>query len=284
MAEPQKVVDWGVDWLTVTGTTKKSRSELENFGLRLMREETAYGNESRPWSFKGYEGWRSGAVEVGTRSDSSIVRIAGGLAREHFTEAYHTATNCSRIDFQATVTNGVSPQEWIHRQFKRAYRWSKDFQKKPEVRMLWSNQGTGTLYLNKRVSEQFGRIYDKGEQSLVPVFEGAWRAEVEYKGAMAFHQLKNLVGACDRRSYLYQSLHRFFNVRTCQLELNPANIQTIVLHRPASDERRLLEWMRKCVRPSVQRLIAAGRLQEVIDSLELPKSAEASKTKLKRVV
>jgi DNA relaxase NicK len=249
-----------------------------------MKEERNAGNEIKPWRFKGYTGFRSGSVEVGTREDSSIVRVAGGLARDHYTEAYHTATNCSRIDYQVTVSNGVAPQVWIAKQFKRANAWSKNFKRKPAVDLWWSNNGTATLYLNKRISEQFGRIYDKGEQSLVPVLEGCWRAEVEYKGDMAFHQLKQLVSSRTPQYYLYASLQRFFSVRSCQLQIDPTNTQTIVLHPSATDERRQLEWIRKCVSPTVKRLIARGRLQEVLDSLQLPDAAQLNKTKLKRVV
>lgn len=284
MAEAQKVIDWGVDWLTVTGTTKSSRLGLEKFGCRIMKEERNAGNEIKPWRFKGYEGFRSGSVEVGTRDDSSIVRIAGGLARDHYCEAFHTSTNCSRVDYQVTVCNGVDPQTWIARQFKRANAWSKEFKRKPAVDLWWSNNGTATLYLNKRVSEQFGRIYDKGEQSLVPVLEGCWRAEVEYKGAMAFHQLKQLVVHRTPQHYLYASLQRFFQIRSCQLEIDSTNTQTIVLHEPATDERRQLEWIRKCVSPTVKRLIARGRLPEVLASLQLPDGAQTQTTKLKRVV
>lgn len=284
MAATQNVVDWGVDWLTVTGTTKSSRVSLESFGLRLMKEEHRCGNELRPWTFKGYEGFRSGSVEIGTRPDSTIVRISGGLAREHYVEAYHASTNCSRVDFQATVNNGIEPQAWIHRQFKRAYRWSKDFKKKPEVRMLWSNQGTGTLYLNKRISDQFGRLYDKGEESLVPMLDGAWRAEVEYKGDQSFHQLKSLVSSDDHQLYLYQSLHRFFRLRTCELQLTRASTQTIVSPRRKTDQTRRLEWIEKCVRPTVQVLIESGKSVEVLKALGISEATLSGRNKLKRVV
>lgn len=270
MAASQEIVDLGVDWLTVTGNTKSSRKKLELFGMRLMEEEHDYGNERKPWSFKGYDGFRSGGVEVGTRYDSSIVRITGGLAREHYLEAYHTATNCSRVDFQVTVNNGIEPQQWITSQFKRAYAWSMNFKRKPHVDLLWSNNGTATLYLNQRISDQFGRLYDKGEESLNPVLEDCWRAEVEYKGDQAFHQLKHLCSSSSPGDYISANLQRFFRKRTCQLRLKPTNTQTFVLHRRPTDQDRQLEWIRKCVGPTIRRLMDSGRTQEVLDCLALP--------------
>lgn len=264
-----ETIDVGIDYLTVTGTTRQSKQRVYNFGMRLVDQERKRGNDRRLWNWKQYDGFKSGSVSTGTRDDSAIVRIAGSLAREHYREAFDAGTNCSRVDTQVTVRPGVDAQRWISSEFKRALAWSNTLRKKPAVQMLWSNNGTATIYLNKRVSDQFGRIYDKGRESLLPVLDGCVRYEVEYKGDQAMHRLKSLVSSSTPHSVICSDLHQFFKLRTCRPPWKPEGTQTLVLHRIPTDQSRQLQWMRECVSPTVRRLVECGLAQEVYDCLSL---------------
>lgn len=273
-----ETVDVGVDYFTVTGTTQKSRQRVWNFGMRIAEQERHRGNERRLWNWKQYEGFNCGAVQTGVRDDSSICRVAGGLAREHYREAFDVCTNCSRIDAQVTVRPNVEPQRWIAREFNRALAWSSTLDRPPAVDLHWSNNGTATAYFNKRVSDQFGRIYDKGLQSALPVLAGCVRYEVEYKNEMALHQMKSLVRSDSPHRTICANLANFFAVRRCAPRWNPEGTQTLVLHRPPGDRERQLEWIRRSVSPTVARLIASGDMVEVLKCLGLSEFA------LRRVV
>jgi DNA relaxase NicK len=269
MPDSDEVVDCGVDWLTVTANTKSSIIRLLDYSHNAMRDEREAGNEKRGFSFKGYEGFKCGGISYGARSDSALLRVSGGLARQHFTSAYHVATNCSRIDLQTTVRTKQSPNARIASAFKRALRHSRKLKRGPAVNLWRSSNGTATLYLGQRVSERFGRVYNKGAESLLPVLEDCVRYEVEYKGDMAMHQFKQLANTRSPALFINSEVHRFFRARACPPEFKPENTQTNVLHRMATDQRQQLEWIAKCVRPTVQRLCASGLAQEVYDCLQL---------------
>lgn len=264
-----ETVDVGVDYFTITGTTQSARQKVWNFGMSIVDQERHRGNVRRLWNWKAYQGFHCGSAEVGHRDDSAIVRVAGGLAREHYRKAYEVCTNCSRIDAQVTVRADREPQKLIASEFKRALKWSEGFDRKPAVDMHWSNNGTATAYFNKRVSDRFGRIYDKGAQSSLPVMDGCVRYELEFKNDVALWQLKSLATSDSPHRTIARDLSHFFRFRKCLARWNPAGRQTLVLQMPAADRERQLEWIAKSVRPTVERLIADGELHRVINALGL---------------
>lgn len=264
-----ETVDVGVDYFTVTGTTQSSRQKVWNFGMDIVAQEKHRGNIRRLWNWKCYQGFNCGAVQVGTRDDSAIVRVAGALAREHYRKAYEVCTNCSRVDAQVTVRADRDPQKLIHAEYNRALKWSEGFDRKPAVDIHLSNNGSATAYFNKRVSDRFGRIYDKGHQSQLPVMEGCVRYEIEFKNDVAMHHLKSLATSESPHQTIARDLSQFFKFRHCQAKWNPAGRQTLVLQMPAADRERQLQWIAKSVRPTVERLIADGELQRVLDCLGL---------------
>lgn len=277
----EETVDVGVDYFTVTGTTPQSKQKVWNFGHRIMDHERQWGNERRLWNWKAYEGFKCGAVQVGTRDDSAIVRVSGSLAREHYKEAYQVCTNCSRIDTQVTVRSSMDTQKWITKEFKRALAWSTTLERKPAVDLHWSNNGTATVYFNKRVSDRFGRIYDKGAETGLDVLQGCVRYEVEWKGEQAMNQIKSLASSREPHKTIARDLHSFFTLRSCVPQFNPEGRETIVCPRRKADRTRQLEWIRASVRPTVQRLIECGELAEVLDCLGL---GEVLQAKLARTV
>lgn len=269
MADTYEIVDAGVDWLTATATTKQSRRRLYNAGLEWMEDEHKQGNERRCWDFKGYDGFKSGAVSVGTRHDSSIVRISGGLARQHFKEAFKLCTNISRIDQQVTVRPTRSPGQVISSCYRRALSKSRKTNSGSTVSILKHSNGSATLYLGQRVSERFGRVYDKGAESELPVMQGCVRFEYEAKGSVGLLEAKCLAASSSPQDHVIERVSRFVQDRIGRLEWNSANPQTFVLHRGATDYDRSLKWMRECVGPTAKRLAAHGLAAQVLDCLRV---------------
>lgn len=269
MTHVDRIVDLGVDWITCTATTKTASRNLLEYGYKALLEERDAGNERRCFNFKGYEGFKCGSIQTGARRDGSIFIATGGLARQHYLGALHLATNVSRIDFQVTVKPECSPQHRIAASLRGALKHRNRLKKKTRVRFWKDADSPATLYLGHETSERRGIIYDKGVESKLPVFKGCVRNEVRYIGAMAFHQAKLLARAKAPADYLVAELSRFFKARNCPLLIKPTDTQTTVLHRPATDHQRQLEWIRTCISPTVQRLIKAGYADELFDALHV---------------
>jgi len=274
-----EVVDAGVDWVTITATTKSSALRLLEYGHSAGVSEQAQGNEKRDFQFKGYNGWRVGAVSYGARPDGAIFIARGGLAREHYRSAFEAGTNCSRIDCQVTVRSPVPPERQILNAYKSALKFSRTLRRGPRVDIHRSSQGSSTCYLGSRASEKFGRIYDKGNESLLDVLDGCVRYETEFKGAAALQQIKRVAYSKDPTHQCIREVSEFARIRHVPLELARTNPQTFVLQSRACDHQKSLDWIRLCIRPTVERLVDRGLAAEVYDCLNVGKILQALDTR-----
>jgi len=180
-----QLVHCGVDWIRVTAMGGRKSENLYEAANVLPREATVRGNDRKPWSMAGFNGYKCGGVQCGNRQDEVIVRLSSDFAHEFWKEIYDDADHCTRLDCQATfrVASEVGPL--VQRHFAQAKRLHENRRRAPTLSMLSTNNGPSTLYFNRRVSEQFGRIYDKGAESKLDHLKGCIRYEVEYKGSEA---------------------------------------------------------------------------------------------------
>lgn len=179
------LVHCGVDWITVTAQGGNKARSLFGAGDWLLRDVMRLGNIKKPWSMSGFNGYKAGHVQCGTRADEVIVRLGGDTAHDHWRDVYADADNCTRIDCQATYRLACEVEPVIRRHFAQAKRISENRRKAPTLSILSTNNGPSTLYFNRRVSESFGRIYDKGAESGLELLGRCIRYEVEYKGSEA---------------------------------------------------------------------------------------------------
>jgi len=269
MASDWPIVDAGVDWMTCTGNTRSSRARLFAVGMRMLSGELSAGNEKRVWSFEGYKGFKSGGVQVGARPESAVLRLTGGVANEHYREAFSACDNVSRLDLQFTARVDHEPTKVIAGEYRRALRRTKNHLRGPSVDLWKSSRGSATLYLGSRASERCARVYDKGNESSHEAMVGCVRYEIELKGHAALHWTKVLVAEVYPRPWIVAQVVQFVESRGCAPRVNCRQCETIVLHATATDTARSLEWLRIQVRPTVARLLKAGLRQEVLDCLTI---------------
>lgn len=180
-----ELVHSGCDWITATALGGKRSNFLYESAELLLREAICRGNQKRPWSMSGFHGYKAGGVQCGNRGDEVMIRLSGDYAHDYWKEVYDDADNITRFDAQATFRLKSEVGPLIARHFEQAKRLSKNKRRAPTVSLFSTNNGPSTLYLNRRVSEVFARIYDKGAESGLPQLRGCIRYEVEYKGDAA---------------------------------------------------------------------------------------------------
>lgn len=181
----ETLVDWGVDYVTATCNEKSLARRIGTLAELWLASEQAAGNTVREWSGYGYFGLASGSVQFGSRADSVLVRVTGPSAQTKVGDVLRLATNVSRIDCQSTVRlvdRSFKLAEYVER---RARRVSRAEPRPFAVRLLRDSMSGNTVYLGRRMSDRFIRIYDKGTESKESALEGCWRAEVQYNNRAA---------------------------------------------------------------------------------------------------
>jgi len=233
----------------------------------LWREERN-GFYVKPWRMAGYSGWRCGRVEYGMRQDGGCVRLSSGLAASYWWDLWQVTHRCSRIDLQATLRcDGPVNDELL---FMKQAVETCFMNKENGPRITWwsSSDGGATLYLGARQSSFYFRAYNKAVQSGLDEWSNCLRVELEVKNklcesAIAYMLIQETVQA--GVLYLLQQYMSNRGILTNFVDANPRSLY----ERPTivTDRLNSLEWLRSAVKPTVQRLLDAGLVQEVLDSL-----------------
>jgi hypothetical protein len=279
---PVGLIESGIDWLTVTSGDKKRGKLLAQRAIKIARQEEQAGNEKRFWAQSGYQGFKVGGVQTGERHDGLIVRLSSHVAREHWKPIAALADNCSRIDLQVTLRNEQRAAQVIASEFKRVKRFREGNQRAPTLSMFQSSDGSSTLYIGKRVSEQFGRIYDKGKETGLSEYDNAVRYEVEIKGDRAT-QLGTWLSAHQNPDVEIEGMvWEFFAKRGCSLRLPESgrghiagdyepkfNLDYQRLSRRLSDSEERLAWLSKVLRRTAQFLVTKGLGDQLLEGLGL---------------
>jgi hypothetical protein len=280
---PSEIIESGVDWFTGTSHGPKAGRKLYNSGMRLVSFEHRQGNEKKPWRFAGYDGWKSGGAQVGMRHDGSVVRLSGGFANEHWAEIFERCDNVSRLDLQVTVRMQKEVNREIARWFRQACKASRASSRGPTVSTFRTVDGGSTLYLGSRSSTNFGRIYDKGDESRLAHYAGCVRFERETKDVIALRLASSIYSAGDRPKFIADQVHRWLQNRGIG---NPFAYHGSIFIKSlgrASDREKSLTWIARGVAPTVARLIEQGCLVQVLDALNLQQGKQGLRVRLRSV-
>lgn len=265
----------GVDWLTVTAKSQENRAALYYECEHLKGALVSNGDRLRKWTFKGYAGWMISGLRWGTRLDSDIAMLSGVDAHQNWYICGEWAENCSRIDLAVTVE--------LQNVFPGLLRLYNDCLTRVNTRgvkyrgsVVYDSEGGQTLYVQRRSSRAFGRIYDKSaEAGLGRELGKLWRYEVEFHKPLAKTIFSQILGnkyvpiATHWDEEVAQSIastvYTWFVARNIppifSRSENPA-LSLEVEARVTSDEVSL-NWLTTQVQPTVARLAEHGKLEQV---------------------
>ena len=263
------IMECGVDWLTATCEPSEGQTRFNEKAYSLLHNQHGLGEDMKPWSMSGFEGLRSGGVGFAKREGTSMVRLSGHMAFAHWRKFGELATNVSRIDLQVTIRGVSDPPALVLQHHKEALDHVAQWAKPPTVDLRLSNRSSPTLYLGRRVSDRFGRVYDKGNESGETHYQGCVRYEWQFNGKSGWQMSRTILrsgrepvevipfvaGQCLRRG-----LSPTFTTSAGCLLTSPRK-------RGTDDDR--LEWLARQVAPAVQELISRGKLTSVIMALRL---------------
>lgn len=265
-----KVVDADVDWITCTAATKDAQEQLWNVGQHVLHRNELEGEHATRWHANGYEGWTNGSVSLGARPDGCILRISGEQARYEWRECFRAAENVSRLDL-AVDCELDCPVTSVSRDIYRNVRHVRPPNGRPPTRrLIVSGDGGSTAYIGSRVSEQFGRVYDKGIESKSAAAGKWWRFEVEYKGSQAFAHSQRLTSTDDHRVLCCATVASWFRARANYSYSSASVTLSILRSKERTTDERKLSWLASAVRPTAQYLVERYGVDRVLAALGFP--------------
>lgn len=262
-------IDAGVDWITCTARGKDALRAFEAQGEGILREEMAAGVELQPAAIRDYTGYRVPGVITGKRRDDSIIILSGACAARHWHRIAPLASNVSRLDVQATVwTHGEQPAltRWYYQRVRRL----PPMRGRPRSFSLIQTHPHGdTLYVGKRQSDYFGRVYDYAAAHAQGQPRTIWRYEVECKRLLAARHSRGLLGATDPRLASESLVHSWFMARGIQPTWTAGKSPQSEGVLLEETERDTLAWFESSLSKTVARAIRRHGLTAVLDALHL---------------
>lgn len=265
-----ELVDCGFDYLTATSNTQKSNSFFDALGSQLLAMEQGFGSDVVSWGMSGFSGLTSGQVQYATNGQMRMLRVSGALAQQHWKRIAKRATNVSRADLQTTYRLKVPKVHLAEACERQAKRFEATHNHGRQIELRRNTAKGKTVYVGSRKSDRLIRIYDKGLQSQLDPAGTVWRAEIQFNRKLA--QLattqaldQQIDPACVARSVVSEltrvGIVWWSSSVGSSLKASSAQI------RRSSDMR--LSWLTSQVKPTVQKLIDAGREKELLDALGL---------------
>jgi DNA relaxase NicK len=240
----------------------------------LMRDVAGGQGGITDESWQGYTGKRSFGLFIGERHDGDIIRASGVEAKtlERWCKANGWRPKCTRIDLQITARIDKVPQQFASRVAKAA-RASAANGPGGSCRKIaaYQNGAASTgLTLGSRSSGRYCRFYDKTAEQKQRVEEGLWRFEVEFKNQQAANMFLMLMSAVNGYYLALSVVKTTFEMHGVNMPWvrQGEKVELPSYYRQNDDDRRLL-WLETHVRGTVQKLIKAGKLEEVKAALGL---------------
>lgn len=263
-------IDAGVDWITATCKLgHATRNQFEQLGEAIIEGEREAGVEIKPASLRDYRGFRAPGIFSGRRSEDSIIVVSGSHAPPHWSSIARLATNVSRLDIQATVwTHGEQPplSRWY---YARAVRQKPSRGRPRSYSLVRTHPAGDTLYVGKRQSDYYGRVYDYATAHKQGQPRTLWRFEVELKRQVATGYSRTLLSADTPRTCAEQLVHSWYSARglhpswTVGESRYPSGVLIDKIDRDA------LAWMERSLKKTVATCIRQHGLPAVLDALGL---------------
>lgn len=270
---PACVIESRLDYITVTCTDAAEMPGFSQLGWMLLASAKADGGREVPFRLKGYEGQHAGWCSYGTRMDSSIIQVSGAKADDWFDILFVNADHVTRLDLCVTVRFEEEDGGVAERARSECEAWKAQTGRTLDCTGLQKNGYVNTTYFGQRVSDIFGRVYDKYLESSDASYLRCWRYEIETKGVVAYRTAQHLHSGGDRQRRILSAVHRYFANRGVAVPFDRTDadmrLQSV---RAPSDAVSRLKWLSESVKPAVQWLIGQGMTDQVCEAIGLPRS------------
>ncbi len=256
--------DVGVDYITATAPPETQEAEaIEDLGLSALGRMQHAGHTLKPRTLFGYVGMECGVVFVGKREDGFMVKVSSAPAHPFAVELAEKmpTVNITRLDLQVTLQSKTDQPRLareIQRDLEDAHAASKS--RRPlNIHYERDERNGDCLWIGKRTSPRFLRIYDKTRDENGKVPPHLWRYEVEFKAKQATQVWRTLVLSHCSLKVITNIVVAGFLIKNVDLswieEVEPRRL-------PSSYEKttteKQLNWMERNVSRTSRQLIEGG--------------------------
>lgn len=268
VTEKSVVVGASVDW--VTATTDRDRVGYGWWDL-FVRHGDETRQKYKEWRNKWYQGARYDDVFWGYSEANGFIFVASGQAANIYAPMASTsARRITRMDLQVTVLMDNPIEGYASDCYLRCL---AGFEKERKYSLITNSDKGATLYVGSRMSDQYGRLYDKGVQAKLAEPGLMWRFEVEFKKPRSdsvAHEIMVLRETNGLDVGITAFLHQWFIMRGVRPLFRTEDQPFVVeVERKITADDRKLWWLRTQVRPTVEKLFALGYGDEVQEALGL---------------
>lgn len=258
-----------VDYITVTVRDDKNRQFLADYGYILLTEESS---QEFPrisyWNKMGYTGYSVPGFNLGERHQDLMISASSERAREVWADLVQYADSVSRFDIAVTVWYNSDHREIARNYWEVINTMQEERSLGREYSIIQGLTGGDTLYVGKRSSSQFGRIYDKMRQGGKEEYTNAWRFEVEYKKPLSDEAAKQVFLADDRETCIASMVSEWFTSRLLPTPFQGSDeYSAIRTKRKETVLEEKLNWLRVQIAPTVNLLVSAGYRDSVLEAL-----------------
>lgn len=267
-----RVLESAIDYCTCTYSgSDKFLEVMKARALAWMKERELEGFRRKPWGMEGYNGQAIDGLSVGHRDHSTIIRLSGLMAKRHAAVALTWATNVTRLDLQVTLQDDDLEREWARAINNHMQTLPGTAIGYPQVSLTTNQPKGSTVYVGARISHRFFRCYDKTAESDNVYPPGCWRFEMEYKQDVARSALRGLASQSYSAAAVMNVLQNEMMAHQMRLPAAPLahNWRPTVIQQPTDDQKRI-EWLRRSIRPMLDRMLETLPIDTITDALGLP--------------
>lgn len=263
------IVSADIDWLTLTfKPDSPCVGDLQEYSMAVLLKHQFRGHTLKPNAAQGYHGNSSPNFHFGGRADGYMLRVSSDAAAEEFDSLrrFFKYGRCTRIDTKVDSIRSGSDGQFANRLRSQVLESAtkKGKSRVPKLGIVEGFRIGNSLTLLSRNGSSFGRIYDKSAEARGRIIPNVTRAEVEWKAQKAGEVLAGLSKSKDRRASIERLNASFFASHGIN-EKWQKGIERVTLptsYTPTDDERSL-DYLKKQVKPMIDRLIESGNFEEV---------------------
>lgn len=270
-----KPLSAGVDWLTCSREDVKPGDEWDELATSLLHGSLEDGERVRLATWMGYAGLKSATMFYGWLARRSVVWMSGPHTPAHTCQLIQLASNVSRIDLQLTVEHTPADTSLGRINYRRAASYEGRPGCKPIVSEIHDTHHAHTVAIGSRISDQYGRHYDKGVESKLAAPGTIWRYEVEYKRGRAKKIAEQIALSSKVPEVAARTVWRWWASRGVMPVAREPRGCLIDMRLAAPSKPDYLEWFERRLSRSVRRAIDSHGLHAVTRALGLLPHIEA---------
>lgn len=263
-----------LDWLTGTAQDPLRREYLRQYAEGELYHQAVAGNVYADWHFMGYAGWRCGRLRWGSKADGDIIQLTGPLAARDYALVDPHLDNISRLDAAVTVRQEPFARTLASDAYYAALDRQQNRGRHATFSLFQSSDGGATLYIGKRASDYYARLYNKEAESGDPAYAACWRYEVECKRHAADALRARLSAGSASGAQIAGLVHDHFTRRGVPPIFSAENpLGPLKPHYSPPTLNSRLSWLNRQVRPAAQYLISNGERESLARALGIDPDA-----------